>query len=62
MRLLSSAELVAISADKVKRPGSWPKGHLYWTSEEVAKPDYRTVYLETGGIVTYGGGSPNPGG
>lgn len=61
-RLPTAAELVSISADKVTRPGSWPKEHLYWTSEEVAKPDYRTVYLETGNIVTYGGGSPNLGG
>ncbi|MGY3863525.1 hypothetical protein ACW5WN_18295 [Aeromonas lacus] len=61
-RLPGSAELVAISAGKVKRPGNWPQDHLYWTSEEVAKPDYRTVYLETGDIVIYGGGSPNPDG
>ncbi|WP_421220156.1 hypothetical protein [Aeromonas jandaei] len=60
-RLPSAAELVAISADKVTRPGSWPKDHLYWTSEKGdTDKSYKTVYLEAGTVTDYGdSGSPD---
>ncbi|MFM5181215.1 hypothetical protein ACEUAY_16795 [Aeromonas veronii] len=61
-RLPSVSELQAISQEKVTRPASWPKNHLYWSREEVAKPDYWTVLFESGEKVQYGGGSSNPGG
>ncbi|MGY3864034.1 hypothetical protein ACW5WN_20965 [Aeromonas lacus] len=56
MRLPTVDELKNISADKASRPDGWPKEHLYWTSEEVEKPVYKTVQLDSGDEVPYGGG------
>ena len=59
-RLPTSDELVAISAEKVTRPATWPKDHLYWTSEKGTGTSYKTVYLEAGTVTDYGdGGSPD---
>ena len=55
-RLPNSSELTAISAGKTRLPDTWPKEHLYWTSEEVSTPIYKSVYLVTGNVIEYGGG------